>query len=127
MNRERQVTVILTTHDMDDIEALCSRLMVIGKGTILFDGSVGQLRNILVPERVVKVEFLEPPRRLDYPLTTLSNHNGKAAEFRFNPLQATAAGIVTAISADNQIKDFVVENPPIEEIVAGMYKKFEIL
>jgi ABC-2 type transport system ATP-binding protein len=126
MNRERQVTVILTTHDMDDIEALSSRLMVIGKGTILFDGSVGQLRRTLVPERVVKVEFREPPRRFDYPPAVLAGHNGRTAEYRFNPVKISAIDLIAAVSADTPVKDFVVENPPIEEIVAGMYKKFEI-
>lgn len=126
MNRERQVTVILTTHDMDDIEALCSRLMVIGKGTILFDGSVSQLRDTLVPERMVKVEFREPPHRLDFPPAVLAGHNGRTAEYRINPLKTSAIDLIAAVSASNPVKDFVVENPPIEEIVAGMYQKFEI-
>jgi ABC-2 type transport system ATP-binding protein len=126
MNRDRKVTVILTTHDMDDIEALCSRIVVIGKGMILFDGSLTDLRNTIVPERIMKVDFCEGARRLDYPLTTLAGYNGKQAEFRFNPENISAAEIIAAISADNHIKDFMVENPPIEEIVAGMYKKFEI-
>jgi ABC-2 type transport system ATP-binding protein len=126
MNRERQVTVILTTHDMDDIEALCSRLMVIGKGTILFDGTIGQLRNNLAPERVVKVEFREPPHHLDFPPAVLAGHNGRTAEYRINPLKTSAIELIAAVSASNPVKDFVVENPPIEEIVAGMYKKFEI-
>ncbi len=126
MNRERQVTVILTTHDMDDIEALCSRLIVIGRGTILFDGSVGQLRNNLAPERVVKVEFREPPHRLDFPPAVLAGHNGRTAEYRFNPEKISAIDLIAAVSANTPVKDFVVENPPIEEIVAGMYQKFEI-
>jgi ABC-2 type transport system ATP-binding protein len=126
INRDRKVTVILTTHDMDDIEALCTRIMVIGKGTILFDGTIEQLRNTLVSERMLKVDFLEHPHRLDYPMTTLAAHNGKRAEFRFNPANTSAKEIIAAISGDNRVKDFTIENPPIEEIVAGMYKRFEI-
>jgi ABC-2 type transport system ATP-binding protein len=126
INYDRKVTVILTTHDMDDIEALCSRIIVIGKGTILFDGSITELRNNLVPERMVKVEFLDHPRRLDYPHVALTNLVEKTAEFRFNPSQVSTADLITAISRDNCVKDFVVENPPIEEIIAGIYKRFEI-
>jgi ABC-2 type transport system ATP-binding protein len=126
MNRDRKVTVILTTHDMDDIEALCSRIMVIGRGTILFDGSIGHLRNTLAPQRILKVEFLEPARKFDYPFATLASKNGDRAEFRFNPMVVSATQMIAAVSSDNRIKDFVVEDPPIEEIVAGMYKKFEI-
>jgi ABC-2 type transport system ATP-binding protein len=126
INQDRRVTVILTTHDMDDIEALCSRIIVIGKGTILFDGSISQLRNNLIPERIVKIDFLEKPARLAYAIAGLKEYEGNRAVFCFNPLKTTSAELIEAISRDNQIKDFVIENPPIEEIVARMYRGFEI-
>ena len=126
MNNERRVTVILTTHDMDDIEALCSRIMVIGKGTLLFDGGINQLRNMVIPERIVKVDFLDRPKRLDYPSARLMAQYDNHAEFRFNPLKTSAVDLVRMLSQDNQIKDFVIENPPIEEIVAKMYSGFEL-
>jgi ABC-2 type transport system ATP-binding protein len=126
INRERTVTVILTTHDMDDIEALCSRIMVIGNGMILFDGDVSQLRNAVIPERIAKVDFLERPRKLDYEIAKLTAYEDNHAEFRFNPLKTSAAELIRTVSADNQIKDFVIENPPIEEIVAKMYYGFKL-
>ncbi len=126
INRERKVTVILTTHDMDDIEALCSRIMVIGKGTILFDGNISQLRNAVIPERIVKIDFLEEPRKLDYSVARLTGQSENHAEFRFNPLKISANELIRTISANNQIKDFIVENPPIEEIVAKMYHGFKL-
>ncbi len=126
INREKQVTVILTTHDMDDIEALCSRIMVIGKGSILFDGSVEQLRKTIIPERIVRIEFEDHPHRLDYPCAVLVSHNGSSAEFRFNPAKISATELLSSISQGNHVKDLVIENPPIEEIVAGIYKRFEI-
>lgn len=126
INQARKVTVILTTHDMDDIEALCTRIMVIGKGSILFDGSINQLRNMLIPERIVKIDFLEKPVKLEYSIAKLKKSEGNCAEFCFNPLKTTAAELIETLSRDNQIKDFVIENPPIEEIVARMYRGFEI-
>jgi ABC-2 type transport system ATP-binding protein len=126
MNNERRVTVILTTHDMDDIEALCSRIMAIGKGTLLFDGSIGQLRNTVFPERIVKIDFSAPPRQLDYSIARLSVRRENHAEFRFNPLTTSAAELIEVISRENQIKDFIVENPPIEEIIAKMYRGFDL-
>jgi len=126
MNRERSVTVILTTHDMDDIEALCSRIMVIGRGTILFDGSVEQLRKTIVPERIVRIEFEGHPHRLEYNDMVLITHDNNHAEFRFNPSRISATEVLALISQGNHVKDLVIENPPIEEIVAGIYKRFEI-
>jgi ABC-2 type transport system ATP-binding protein len=126
INADRKVTVILTTHDMDDIEALCTRIMVIGKGTLLFDGTISQLRNRIVPERIIKIDFVEKPVRLDYACATLRGLEGNRASFSFNPLKTTAAGLLGAISQDNSVKDFVIEDPPIEEIVAQMYRGFEL-
>jgi ABC-2 type transport system ATP-binding protein len=126
INAERKVTVILTTHDMDDIEALCSRIMVIGKGTILFDGSIAQLRNAVIPERIVKVDFLDAPRTLDYPCASLITYYDNHAEFRFNPMKTSAVDLVAMLSQGNQIKDFVIEHPPIEETVARMYGGFKL-
>jgi len=126
MNAERNVTVILTTHDMDDIEALCSRIMVIGKGTLLFDGGINHLRNTAIPERIVTIDFYERPRRLDYAFARLKIQEDNRAACRFNPTEISATQIIEAIARDNQIKDFTIENPPIDEIVAGMYRKLAI-
>src|SRR5205085_10198316 len=57
LNRERGTTVILTTHDMDDIEALCARVIVIGDGHILSDGSLEELRSRVTGERWLTIDF----------------------------------------------------------------------
>src|SRR5579884_1414278 len=59
LNRERGVTVILTTHDMDDIEALCTRIVLIGQGQILSDGSLEQLRSRVTRERWLIVDLMD--------------------------------------------------------------------
>jgi ABC-2 type transport system ATP-binding protein len=126
INREKGVTVILTTHDMDDIEALATRLMVIGQGRILLDGSIGSLRSSILNRKTLKIEFLNSPRALSLPaaeLLVLTDHH---AELRFNPQQISVAQLVQAIACDNEIKDFVIEEPSIEEIVAKMYREFKI-
>jgi ABC-2 type transport system ATP-binding protein len=126
INLERSVTVILTTHDMDDIEALCSRIMVIGKGTLLFDGDISRLRNRVIPERILKIDFLDHPAKLEYHAARLTACSDNRAEYRFNPLEISAAKLIETISRDMPIKDFIIENPPIEEIVAKMYGELEI-
>jgi ABC-2 type transport system ATP-binding protein len=124
-NRERGVTVILTTHDMDDIEALCSRILVIGKGRILLDGSIDQLRNTVIPERTVKIEFARHPKTLSFPCARLVKQDDGHVELRCDLRQISAAQLISAISQQAEIKDFTVENPPIEEIVAKMYREME--
>jgi ABC-2 type transport system ATP-binding protein len=126
LNREKGVTVILTTHDMDDIEALCSRIMVIGKGKILLDGTIEQIRNRILPERVLKIDFISTPLKVDIPGVILVVEEDNHIEYRYNPSKNSASEIIQLISEDNDIKDFVIEDPPIEEIVAKMYREFSI-
>ena len=125
-NRERGVTVILTTHDMDDIEALCSRILVIGKGRILIDGTVDQLRNTVIPERMVKIEFVNGTPSLVLPCARVIRTNSHTVELRCDLREMSAADLIHTVSQQAEIKDFTVENPPIEEIVARMYSKMEI-
>jgi ABC-2 type transport system ATP-binding protein len=126
INRERNVTVILTTHDMDDIEALCSRIMLIGKGKILLDGTIEQIRRKISPERVMTVDFVREPTMTEYAGVTRVRGEDGRVELRFNPAVVSAAELINQITVNNEVKDFTVENPPIEEIIAKMYGEFKI-
>ena len=77
-NAERGITVLLTTHDMDDIEALCSRLMLINHGTLLMDGTVSDLRT---DQRRVIVDFQGHPELLEHHLTKMSSRDGERVVF----------------------------------------------
>jgi ABC-2 type transport system ATP-binding protein len=126
-NRERQITVILTTHDMDDIEALCSRLIVIGNGKIAYDGSLSALHNKLNVERRLIVdleegtgEVIEQDAVAD---AVVVRQEGHRVHLAFDPDRVAAAELIQRIMKKYSIKDLFVENPPIEEIIAQLYRE----
>jgi len=123
LNRERGVTVLLTTHDMDDIEALCDRVMVISQGKILSDGTLEELRARVSPERWLTVDLLEPNQTLSDPDAAEVRTEGSRVVLRFDPRRVAAADLIGRITARYAIRDLFVENPPIEEIVARLYRE----
>ena len=120
LNAEQGVTVLLTTHDMDDIEALCRRLMVINHGTLLMDGPLSALRERYGNERHVIVDF-ESETALD------QIHRDRVTATEGNRVTFSVAGDVPAfvagLTARYAVRDLIVEHPPIEELVADMYRK----
>jgi len=121
LNRERGVTVILTTHDLDDIEALCSRVLVIHEGRIFSDGPLAELRARVSTERRLIVDLERAGDSIEDPDARLVRQDGHRVELRFDPQRISAADLIARVAAKHAIRDLFVENPPIEEIVAQLY------
>lgn len=121
LNQERQVTVILTTHDMDDIEALCQRLIVINEGQIVSDGSIDALRRKLKPERRLTIDLDDSHDSFHDPDAVLLRREQNRLHLAFNPNQVSASELVRRIMNTYQIRDLYLENPSIEEIIAQLY------
>lgn len=126
LNRERGVTVILTTHDMDDIEALCRRVIVIGQGTILCDGTLEDLRARVTRERRLIVDLVESGEEVSDPSARVIGRDGHRVQLAFDPERTSTAELIARVSARHAVRDLFVENPPIEEIVAQLYGQGEL-
>ena len=123
LNKQRGLTVILTTHDMDDIEALCRRVLVIGEGRILSDGTLQELRASVTSERWLTVDLAEgaPAMSVSDPDARLIREEGKRFCLAFDPQRISAPELISRIARNYPVHDLFVENPPIEAIVARIY------
>ena len=124
INRERGVTVLLTTHDMADIAHLCARMMIIDHGHLLYDGSVAAIRDRFGTERtlIVDLETDEPGPLVGLHAEEIRS-DGLRRWLRFRRAEVTAAELIAAISARYRIRDLTIEEPEIEAIVRRIYQE----
>ena len=130
LNRNEQVTVLLTTHDMDDIEALCDRVMVIGDGRILADGSVDNLRRRVRNERVLVMDYDSADEAVALDAegegVRLVERDASRVRIAFDPDRVPAATLIGALLAQGTPRDLFVEHPPIEQTVAELYARYDV-
>ena len=121
LNRERGVTVILTTHDMDDVAALCERVLMINHGTLLLDGTLGELRARMGNQRRLIVDFESAAEIAPLAGTRIIERDGAHVVFGFDPEVVPVARLIGDLTRAHAVRDLTVEHQPIEEIVAAYY------
>jgi ABC-2 type transport system ATP-binding protein len=126
LNRERGVTVILTTHDMDDIEALCRRVILIGRGEILSDGPLEMLRRRVANERRLIVDLEDDMQQIEDEDAEILSRDRARVCLKFDPTQISTADRIRRVTSRYAVRDLFVENPPIEEIVAQLYREADV-
>lgn len=116
INEAEQTTIILTTHDLDDIQELCQRLLIINHGELIEDGPLDALVERIAPFKTLTVEFY------DTRIPTLAHaelyfQSGNRAKYRFMKKDMTAARLLEEITKTHPIKDVSIEEAGIEDII----------
>ena len=118
INRGRGVTVLLTTHDLGDIERLCERLLVIDHGSLIWDGRIDELKERYGAERTLIVDLEEPGPALAIDGARVERVDGPRQWLRF---RGPAAGLTARVAAAARLVDLQIAEPDIEEIVRRIY------
>lgn len=130
INRERGVTVILTTHDMHDIEALAKRIIMIGRGKLLVDGKLDELRDRFGRRKTMTVDYEQHPGRMfappELPGVEVANWSKDRAVIHVDTVQSRISDVINVISSQVELLDVTVESQPIEEIILDLYKEYEL-
>jgi ABC-2 type transport system ATP-binding protein len=122
-NAERRTTILLTTHDLPDVERLCPRMILIDHGLVVYDGPVEEIRRRFGAERRMRVEF-EGPAPLELPAGVEEEDRGRERlVLRFRNDRMPSGRLVEWLAARRPIVDLALEEPPIERIIAGIYRR----
>lgn len=121
INRQYDTTIILTTHDLDDIQELCSRVIVINSGKIIAEGSLHQLADQIAPFRYLIVDFYEEVSSVTVQDAEVVKQEGARVWLRFEK-SVSAAALMEHLCNCYKISDFSLEEPEIEDIIRQVYK-----
>ena len=120
INKTRRTTVILTTHDLGDIQELCERLIIINHGVMMEDGRLSEIVDRIAPYKTLVVEYYDESAPEQY-RCEMTEHNGNVAKYRFIKNKVTAAEIIADLSRIKTIKDVSIEEAGIDDIIKIAY------
>lgn len=123
INQNYKTTIILTTHDLVDIQELCKRIIVINKGIIIEDGSLDAIIKKIAPIRRLIVDFYNTSKDIYHEKAKIVYQNGERVCFEFEKEAITVHELIADISKSNQIKDLTLEEANIEDIIRQVYKQ----
>ena len=125
VNAERGTTVILTTHDMQDIEALTERILLIGKGRILLDGSLAELKRRSSEQKILTVEYSGGMPSMAEGMSLVEAKEGRLV-IGLNPSILSVSDGIARLAAQTELTDVSVSGVSAEDMVAALYKEYEI-
>lgn len=125
MNKEYGTTVILTTHDMQDIEYLTERILLIGKGQILLDGSIDELKKRGSAVKNLTLDYRGERLRERPGVTVVRDEDGHA-EITVDTGRISVSKLIADITEKADVQDFSVQSESMEEMVVSLYKEFQI-
>ena len=120
INRVRKTTVILTTHDLGDIQELCERLIIINHGVMMEDGNLSEIVDRIAPYKTLVVEYYDESAP-EHPGCEMTEHDGNVAKYKFLKKDLTAAEIIADLSNIKTIKDVSIEEAGIDDIIKIAY------
>ena len=122
VNAERQVTVILTTHDLNDVEKVCQRLIIIDNGKIIYDGGIDALKKRYGKTRMLIVDLAQTYSEIQLEGVDLTRRDGNRIWLAFDRDTISASEVIVQLTGRYEIQDLTISEPEIEEIVRRIYE-----
>jgi ABC-2 type transport system ATP-binding protein len=123
INAERGTTVLLTTHDLADVQRLCQRVMIIDRGKLLFDGRLQSLQDQFGGKRELVVDFAQDYAAVDIEGAVVVAYRDSRATYQFERGKISASALIGRLSAQYQVQDLAVREPDIEATIRRIYEE----
>jgi ABC-2 type transport system ATP-binding protein len=120
-NNTRGVTMLLTSHYMRDVEALCKRVLIINHGKVVYDGQLAGIVERFGSEKILKLQFKDTVPANLASFGTLASSMGPAAELRVE--RKKVAKVLNDVLDQFQVVDLSVQDPPLEQMIAQVFEE----
>lgn len=124
LNREKHVTVMVTSHDMSDLEQLAGRVVMVHRGSIAYDGDFDRLRRTYADRRRLLIETAAGPAPV-LEGASLVNSDGSRHEFVFDAARVRIATLLEQASAQVEVLDVETHRAPIDDVIADIYESWQ--
>lgn len=125
-NKKRGTTILLTTHDMEDIAALCPRVMVLGHGKKLYDGTLGSLLARYDTLRTVHVRYDGGAALPALPGSCLIEREGEGHKITYSPETLPTAVLLSLLQGAGNIREMTVQPQNTDHLIAAMYREMDL-
>jgi len=123
IHQKQSTTIILTTHDLSDVEKLCERVIILDLGKVLYDGSLSQLTARFEGNRTMVVTFAEDYRDINLPGVPLPQRQGERVVYTFDPRQISSSELVEQLLGRYRVADLELHRPEIGETIRRIYEE----
>jgi ABC-2 type transport system ATP-binding protein len=121
INAERNTTIVLTTHDLADVERLCRRIVLIDDGRLIYDGTIERIKDQYGTHRTLVVTLSEAAPDLAVPGAELESRTGDVARLRFDRSTISADQLIRRVTERYGVSDVSIEEPELEAIIRRIY------
>lgn len=126
INETTNLTIILTTHDMQDIEALTNRIILIGKGKILYDGSLDRIKEKYKDKMKIDIRFEYTDKKIILKNAKILEQTEESASIELKHKDENMADIFNELMRQVNITDISVEEMSTDDVIAKLYKELKI-
>ncbi|MDQ6826166.1 MAG: ATP-binding cassette domain-containing protein [Candidatus Eremiobacteraeota bacterium] len=121
INEERGTTIVLTTHDLADVERLCRRIVLIDKGTVIYDGAIEKIKEQYGTHRTLVVTLCEAYPNFTVEHAEIVSHDATVVRLRFDRKEVRADELIRRVTEAYCVTDVSIEEPELESIIRRIY------
>ncbi|MBE5776587.1 MAG: ATP-binding cassette domain-containing protein [Clostridiales bacterium] len=125
-NARNKTTILLTTHDMDDIQELCSRVCVLGHGKLLYDGKLDQLLSRYDTSRTLSVRYGTPVKLGSLPLGCSVHADDGAYRISYDPARVSMQQLLPILQEAGPIQEMNAGRQSVDHMIARMYEEMQL-